>query len=110
MIKIKEKIFSYVDRKNKWLGIIEYKWLFFISIYVLAIFKFLSLFKLSFKVQVYVSSIFLFPIPVFIALNYENNNIVEILLNIFTFSKNTGIYVKTIEYKNFKESIYKKIL
>lgn len=106
----KQRVFNFYNRKNKWMGVIDYKSLAFCVLYLLIIFKVIFSFNISYVLKFYIATIFILPICIFVALNIQEESIIDKLqiiimffitrkkyINIKFFSKEKTIYVKNVE-------------
>lgn len=98
--KVNEKMmYTSYKRQNKWLGIIDYKSLCVILIYIFIIISVLEIVNLDLEKSFY---IFLFLTVPFIAvmfININNESAISVVLTILKFVINRGIYVD----KKFKK-------
>lgn len=106
----KQRVFNFYNRKNKWLGIIDYKTLVFGILYAFIMFKIIFGFNLTYELKIYLYINMILPLIIFIILNIHEESIIDKLkviilfyifrrkyINIRFFSKNNVIYVKNVE-------------
>ena len=100
----KQRIFNFYSRKNKWLGIIDYKTLSLSAIYVLVLFKICMSLGIQLEFKIYIFLNLVIPLFIFIVLNIQEDNIVLKLEFILKFVLNKKIYV------NYNPYAYRKII
>ena len=115
-IEVKNKkryIYLNYKRKNKWLGIIDYKSLIVLCIYIFIVICFLKhIYKfIPIKLEYIIYLFIFFVIPVISALliNINDESAVDTLIVIFKFCINNKIYVKKEYIKKLDKKIYKFI-
>lgn len=101
-------IYSNFNRKNKWLGIIDYKSLLFIIAYIFSIYNFLSLFKLDLMVAIYLFLFFTIPVVAILCVSNNNESLLDMIWMIIKFKKDSKIYVRKEYIRNLSNEIYKK--
>lgn len=90
----KIEIYLNYKRKNKWLGIIDYKSLCILLVYIFIVIFFIS--KLDIKLE-YLIYIFIFltaPVFIVVFINIGNESIYDVFIVILKFYKNKKIYLK----------------
>lgn len=107
----KEMYMNYI-RVNKWLGIIDYKSLICVLIYVFFIGYIISLLPFNIEVLIYIFLFFVLPVIAVICLNTNNQNInaIDILQIILKFKLNSKIFVRLEDKKYFKPQKFKNHL
>lgn len=103
-----QEIYNFYNRKNKWLGIVDYKSLCFFMGYVYIVFKFVSLFNIYYLYKVYILSFLIFPVIIFILLNIDEECVIDKLKIVIVFYLKRKIYIKS-EYYAKLNKIYKKM-
>ena len=73
----KQKVYNFYSRKNKWLGLIDYKTLLFCVIYVFIVFKIICLFNISYITKIYIVANLLLPLIIFILFNLKEESIID---------------------------------
>ncbi len=108
MLKNKIIIFSNYKRNNKWLGIIDYKLLTIIVIYIFLILIILRYINLKLEYTLYILSIFLTPVIAIVCITIQNGDGLDVLYTIFKFYLTNDIYIKMKYYKKLNKKVYKK--
>lgn len=103
-----QEIYNFYNRKNKWLGLIDYKSLIIFIGYVFVVFKIISLFNLYYLYKVYIATIFILPMLIFILLNINEECVADKLKIVIIFYIKRKVYIKT-EYYAKLNKIYKKM-
>lgn len=88
-------IYANFKRQNKWLGIIEYRAIVIILIYIIMIFLILRVMPLNFEYKIYIFSLFVIPVIFVLFVNINNENVFDIIINIINFIIKNKIYVDT---------------
>lgn len=103
-----QEIYNFYNRKNKWLGMIDYKSLLVLITYVFFVFKVLSLFNIYYLYKVYIITICILPVLIFVLLNINEECVVDKLVIVIFFYLKRKIYIKS-EYYAKLNKIYKKM-
>jgi len=98
----KQKVYNFYSRKNKWLGLIDYKTLLFCVIYVFIVFKIIGLFNISYITKIYIVANLLLPLIIFILFNLKEESIIDKLIFILLFYVKRKIYTNNIYFTNNK--------
>lgn len=102
--KINEKImYTSYKRSNKWLGIIDYKSLCIILVYIWLVINILDLINLDFEKSLYVFLFLTVPIISIMLININNESTINVIICILKFIISKGIYVDKTYYKNNKD-------
>ena len=113
MINIeKEKtgiIYSNFNRKNKWLGIIDYKSLVVILIYIVLVYYMLNLFNLNIEIFFYLFLFFTVPVIAVVVVSNKDETLIDMIIVILKFKLNSKIFVKKEYIKDLKNEKYKKL-
>lgn len=109
-IEEKKKIYMNYIRQNKWLGLIDYKSLVCILIYMFTILYFLNLVSINLEIRIYIFFVLVIPVVAVFCLNTNNQNIstVDILIIILKYQFNSNIYVDLDSKKYFEPKKYIK--
>ncbi len=102
----KIRIYANYNRSNKWMGIIEYKLLVFVLIYIFLIVKLISLFHLKFEISIYFFSVLVFPILSIALTSINNENSLNSIKTLIAFLFKSGIYIDKKYQRNLKNEIY----
>ena len=105
----KQEIFNVYNRKNKWLGIIDYKTLVFSVIYIYLVIKIVFYFNISYTMKVYIIINFILPLLIFIMLNINEESIIDKLYIILKFFLSRKVYLNSRK-NNMKRLIYKNFV
>jgi len=105
--RINEKImYTSYKRNNRWLGIIDYKSLFIILVYVFIIINVLDILNISFEKSIYIFIFFTVPIVSVMIINVNNESIISVIISITLFMLNKKVFVDKQYIKIFND-IYK---
>ena len=105
------KVYENYKITNKFLGIISYKNLIIILIYLFTIFKVLEFINITLIYKSYIVIILFIPIFVGVIINVNGDNILDTIKILFKFYMNRKLYIN--DYKNiniFLKNKDKKIL
>lgn len=105
----KQYIYLNYNRKNKWLGIIDYKSLMFLTIYIFIIIDILKITHLPFQVSIYIFLFLVVPIVGVIFINVNNEVVIDVIFLIFKFYIAKGMFVNDMHLKKFKHIYYKNM-
>lgn len=94
----KQEVYNFYRRKNKWLGIIDYKTLSFFIIYFFIITKFVSFLDIYYLYKVYIIINLILPLIIFIIANINEESIVDKLIVIISYFINRKKYIKKEYY------------
>lgn len=106
----KVQIYSNYKRKNKWLGIIDYRSLVLIIIYVFVVVSILRIVPLKLEYLIYVFIFLVIPVISILLINLGNDSAIDMLLIILKFTFNNAIFVKREYVVNLKNQMYVKKL
>lgn len=98
----KQRVFNFYNRKNKWLGLIDYKTLLFCLIYIFIIFKLVSVFNISYIAKTYIAANLLLPLIIFVLFNLKEESIIDKLIIIILFYVKRKIYTNNRYFANNK--------
>ena len=104
---IEKRIYKNYKRDNKWMGIIDYKTLVIIVIYVIVLFSVIKVLNFNLKVSFYLFILFLLPVFVLISFNSKNISVIDLIFVIIKFFYSKRIYIKS-KYYCEDECIYLK--
>lgn len=106
----RKRIYANFERKNKWLGIIDYKTLCFVLGYAGIIILILSKIAIKFEYKIYLFSFLSLPIfAMFICSDMKQDSVFDMFVEILNFIIKKGVYAKE-KADLFKVGIvYKKI-
>ena len=93
-----QEIYNFCGRKNKWLGIIDYKTLAFLTIYIFIIVKLVSLLNIYYLYKVYIIVNLVLPLIIFILLNIREESVIDKLIIIILYYTKRKKYIKTEYY------------
>lgn len=103
----KQQIYNFYNRKNKWLGIIDYKTLLVFVLYCFVSFKIIFFIPIEVIYKLYILIIVILPFIIFIVLNIQEESIVDKLINIFSFFSKRTTYIN-YQYHIKLNTIYVK--
>lgn len=95
--QIRGKVFQNFNRKNRWRGIIDYKSLVFLVVYVFGLWNLTKLFDISLITQIYILIIFTIPVVVFVFAYIDEESVVDVLFNILKFYLRRKWYVYVLK-------------
>lgn len=96
------------NRKNKWMGIIDYKSLLVLVIYMFIIFSAIRVLNLGIKLSMYLFLFFTVPIISAVIINVNNEVAIDVILIIIKFYIKKKIFINKKEIKKKKIKLYKK--
>ncbi len=102
-------MYSNYKRENRFLGIIDYKSLWFCVIYSFVIFVICGFLPIKLEYAIYVFIFMVVPVIAIFCVNINNESAVDVILTIFEFIFKSKIYVRKDYICDFKSVIYKKI-
>lgn len=102
----KVEIYLNYKRSNKWLGIIDYKSLIVMCIYILIIVTILKFLPINFEYLVYIFIFLVIPVVALILINVGNESAVDTLIVIFKFLLNNNIFIKKEYIKKLDNEMY----
>ena len=105
----KAEIYLNYKRNNKWLGLIDYKSLIFICVYIFLIVSILKFIPIKLEYLIYVFIFLVVPVIAIIVINVGDDSAIDTLMIIFKYCLNNKIYVKKEYVKNLSKEVYKKI-
>lgn len=100
----KQRVFNFYNRKNKWLGLVDYKTLTFSIVYAIILFKIIFNFNFSYSLKIYLYINLMLPIIIFIILNIQEESIIDKLKIIIIYLASKKIYA------NCKVHTYSKVI
>lgn len=105
----KSPIYSNFKRNLKWLGIIEYKSLVIMLIYLFVIFTILRKININIDTKIYIFSFMFTPIFILFIMEKDNLNASDLIIYMFKFFIKRCIYVSNFGLaRKFKGAIYVK--
>ena len=104
----KIEIYLNYKRKNKWLGIIDYKSLIFIVIFLILLISILKFINVNMEYMIYILIFGIIPIVAVICVNIGNENAIDMLIVILKFNLSKKIYIKKEYYIDLKKEKYVK--
>jgi len=106
--QIRGKVFQNFNRKSRWKGIIDYKSLIFLVVYVFGLWNITNLFIISMMYRIYILIIFTIPVAVFMFAYISEESVVDILFNILKYSFRRKWYVYILKGEKITSCIIKK--
>lgn len=104
----KKNIYYNFNRKNKWLGIIDYKSLLVIVIYIILVINAIRIFNISFDIAIYILIFATLPVIVIFTIDVNNETCIDMLLIILKFFINKRIYTNIKYVCNLSKERYCK--
>lgn len=106
--KINEQpIYLNYNRNIKFMGIIDYKSLVIIIIYIVIVFNLLRLLPFNLEILIYIFLTLVIPVVVVFCVNLNNESTVDVIITMLRFMVNKKIFVKEKDVKSFKPIVYK---
>lgn len=94
----KQQTYSFLNIKNKWLGIIDYKTLSVFLVYIYVVCYLVNYLNIENIYKLYVIVIFVLPAIIFILLNLNEECIIDKLIIIIKFILKRKLYVNSSFY------------
>ena len=94
----KQKTFNFLNRKNKWLGLIDYKTIVVLLVYIFIIYELISIVVIRAVYKLYIMIVFVLPYIIFMLLNLNEECIIDKLIVIIKFLLKRKKYVNMIFY------------
>ena len=86
-------IYSNFNRKNRFLGIIDYKSLVIFLIYVLLIYVFLEKMSINLEFKIYIFLFLVIPVFALFFINLNNESVIDTIIIMIIFLFNKKIYI-----------------
>lgn len=93
----KEVLMNY-KRNNKWLGIIDYKSLTFLAIYLFTIWNGIDFIGITLEYKVYLFVCLSIPVTVMLCININSESAIDVVITIIKFMFKNKIYVTNYSY------------
>lgn len=103
-----QRIYANYKRNAKFLGIIDYKSLIVVVIYIVLIMSILRILPFNMEILIYLFLIFVIPVIAVFCINMNNESTVDVLLIILKFFLNKRYFVRMDYAKDYKPSYFKK--
>lgn len=94
----KQRVYNYYNKKNKWLGIIDYKTLFSFLAYFFTVTKVVFWLNFTIEIKLYIILNLIIPFVIFILLNINEDSVIDKFLIILNFILKSKIYIKSEYY------------
>lgn len=104
----KQYIYKNFNRKNKWFGIIDYKSLVILILYIFCIMTLLRIINLSFEYSLYFFCFFVIPIIAVFFININNDVAVDVIVIVLKYYIKKVFFVRLEDKKGVKYFKYKK--
>ncbi len=104
----KQYIYQNFNRNNKWMGIIDYKSLLVIIIYVFCVFAIIRLLHFNMKISIYLFLGFTVPVISIIVVHINNDVAIDVIIVICKFYIKKKFFVHKRDIKGYKSAITKK--
>lgn len=75
--ELKSKVFGNFNRKTKWLGLVDYKTLIFLAIYVYSIYCVTGIFNVKTLARIYILVIFSIPVIILTTMYMNEESVVD---------------------------------
>lgn len=99
--------FACLNRKSKWLGIIDYKSLVVLIIYVFAVWSVFGIFIQNIIYRMYFTVIFLIPVLGLFYSHKDTEDITDVICAVIKFVFSPKLYVQKLENENNFENCCK---
>jgi hypothetical protein len=93
-----KEIFMNYKRNNKWLGIIDYKSLTFLVIYIVILWNILELLGIRLEYKVYAFVCLSIPVIVLLCINIDSESAIDVVITVLKFRFKNKIYVTNYIY------------
>lgn len=93
-----KEIFMNYKRNNKWLGMIDYKSLTFLVIYLVIIWNGIDFFCITLEYKIYAFVCFSIPISVILCININSESAIDVVITIIRFNFKSKIFVANYLY------------
>lgn len=93
-----KEIFMNYKRNNKWLGIIDYKSLTFLVIYLVVIWNGIDFFGIKLEYKIYIFVCAAIPVSVMLCININSESAIDVVITILKFGFKNKIYVNNYLY------------
>lgn len=90
-----KEIYLNYKRNNRWLGIIDYKSLMFLVIYLFVIWNIINFLNINLEYKIYIFLFLSIPITVLLCMNINSESAIDTLIIIIKFKLKSKIYVDT---------------
>lgn len=107
--KNKIRIYKNYKRNNKWLGLIDYKTLCFLIVYVFLMLLFLKYLPINTKIKIYTFVISVIPVVSLFVINSSGESAIDTLIVVLKFVISKKVFVKICEKSEFKYKKYIKL-
>ncbi len=105
----KQKTFNFLKRKNKWMGLIDYKTLLVFIIYIIFLFEIINIFNISNILKLYLFIYFTIPAVIFIFLNLKEESIIDKLIVIIIYFVKRKNFIKIKNYAKLNKKYIKNV-
>lgn len=99
----KQYIYKNFNRKNKWLGIIDYKSLLIVIAYVFLVITILRFANINFEYSIYIFLALTIPVVAVIFININNEVAIDVILIILKYYTKKAIFVNIKDAKEYKK-------
>lgn len=105
----KQYIYKNFNRKNKWLGIIDYKSLVVLIIYVFFIINVLKFLNIKLEYSIYIFLSLTIPFVAVVFININNEVAIDVIVIIFKYYLKKVVFVNKKDIKKYKYIRNKKL-
>lgn len=91
--ELKSKVFGNFNRKTKWLGLVDYKTLIFLAIYVYSIYCVTGIFKIQVLARIYILVIFSIPVLILTTMYMSEESVVDMFITVLKYVVKPKRYV-----------------
>ena len=107
-----KEVFMNYKRNNKWLGIIDYKSLVCLVIYLIILWNILGVIPINLEYKIYVFLFLTIPVLGILCININNESAIDVVIIILQYSLKNKIYTNVenlyVEDVNKKHKIFSK--
>lgn len=104
----KQYICRNFNRKNKWLGIIDYKSLVILVLYIFFVITLLRIIKISFEYSIYIFLGLVVPVVSVVFININNEVAIDVIFIVIKYYIKKVVFIHKINVKRYKYYKYKK--
>ena len=105
----RQPIYKNFNRKNKWFGIIDYKSLVILLIYVFCVITILKFINLKLEYLIYIFLFCTVPVISAVFININNEVAIDVIIIIVKFYIKKVVFVYIKDKKYYKNNMYKKV-
>lgn len=90
-----KEVFMNYKRNNKWLGIIDYKSLTFLVVYLAIVWNVTNVFNIPLEYKMYILISLIVPVTVMLCININSESAIDVVITVIKYNFKNKIYVNT---------------